>query len=107
MPSALGTAVAEARRKKDLSLRELAKRVGKSPAFMSMLENEDPAPAVKEETLLALAQELDMSADSLLGLAGKVPEDARPDSGLEVALFRRVKKLGEKEQRKLLDRLDK
>ena len=106
MPSALGAAVAEARKKKGLSLRELAKRVGKSPAFLSMLENDDPAPAVKEETLVGLARELDVSVDDLLGLAGKVPEDALPDSGIEVALFRRVKKLGKREQRKLLDRLE-
>lgn len=106
MPSKLGKLVSAARNVKGFSLRELAKRVGKSPAFVSMLENDDPAPAVKEETLVDLARELSLDVNDLLGLVGKVPEDALPDSGLDVALYRRVKRLTEDRKRELLENLE-
>ena len=105
MTSELGRCIREARRAKDITLRELARRVKKSPAFISMLENNDPAPAVKEETLEVLAGELSLDADELLGLAGRVPKAATPESALDVALFRQVHGLSRASKRELLDRL--
>lgn len=89
-----------------MSLRTLAKLVGKSPGFISVLENSDPAPKVKEETLVDLARELSLDADELLGLAGRMPGDAFPESGLDVALYRRVHKLSKDRKRKLLNSLE-
>ena len=88
-----------------MSLRELAKRVGKSPAFISVLENSDPPPKVKEETLVSIARELSLNVDELLGFARRMPSDAIPESGLDVALYRSVYKLSESEKEKLLKRL--
>ena len=102
MTSELGDRIRTARKAKRITLRELARRVRKSPAFISMLENNDPAPAVKEETLEAVAQELSLNRDELLGLAGRVPKEATPESGLDVALYRRVRGLSDVEKKKLL-----
>ena len=89
-----------------MSLRTLAKLVGKSPAFISVLENRDPAPKVSEETLVDLARELSLEVDELLGLAGRMPGDAFPESGLDVALYRRVHELSNARKKKLLNKLE-
>lgn len=90
----------------DMSLRTLAKRVGKSPAFISVLENSDPAPKVSEETLVDLAEVLSLKVDELLGLAGRMPGDAFPESGLDVALYRRVHELSDAKKKELLSKLE-
>lgn len=106
MGSSLGKRISHARKDAGLSLRKLAKLVGKSPAFISVLENSDPAPKVSEETLVSLAMVLSLKADELLGLAGRMPGDAFPESGLDVALYRRVHKLSDSRKKDLLRRLE-
>ena len=106
MGSDLGDRISTARNAIGISLRELAKRVGKSPAFISVLENSDPAPAVREETLASLAEELSLDVDELLGLARRMPSDAIPESRLDVALYRRVHKLSAAQKKKLLKKLE-
>lgn len=104
-PSKLGKLISATREAKGLKLRELATLIGKSPSFVSMLENDEEPPKVKEETLVALATELGLDINDLMGLAGKVPEDALPDSGLDVALYRKVKRLPDEKKRELLDEM--
>ena len=106
MGSDLGDRISTARKAIGISLRQLAKRVGKSPAFISVLENSDPAPAVREETLASLAEELSLDVDELLGLARRMPSDAIPESRLDVALYRRVHKLSAAQKKKLLKKLE-
>ena len=106
MGSDLGNRIAAARKEAGLSLRTLAKLVGKSPAFISVLENGDPAPKVSEETLVGLAKELSLEVDELLGLAGRMPDEAFPESGLDVALYRRVHKLSNTRKEELLRELE-
>ena len=89
-----------------MSLRALARRVSKSPAFISVLENSDPPPKVSEETLRAVADELSLDIDELLGLAKRMPSDAIPESRLDVALYRSVHKLSKSEKEKLLRNLE-
>ena len=58
------------------SVRQVAGRVGIEPAYLSKIErNEMPPPG--EETICRLASELDMDADLLLAMAGKVSSDLR------------------------------
>ena len=76
MGSRLGNQISTRRKDRGMSLRELAKRVGKSPAFISVLENSDPPPKVKEETLVSIARELSLNVDELLGFARRMPSDA-------------------------------
>jgi HTH-type transcriptional regulator, competence development regulator len=56
------------------SLRRVAASVGIEPSYLSKVERgEQPPPS--EETILALAKELDEDPDVLLALAGKVSKE--------------------------------
>jgi len=56
------------------SLRQTAQRVGIEPAYLSKIERETfPPPG--EDTIRALAHELDEDPDLLLAMAGKVGSD--------------------------------
>lgn len=53
------------------SLRKVASAIGVEPSYLSKVERgEQPPPS--EKTIVALAKELDLDADVLLALAGKV-----------------------------------
>ncbi|MGQ0814413.1 MAG: helix-turn-helix domain-containing protein [Gemmatimonadota bacterium] len=99
--------IRERREALGLSLRQLAKTIGKSPSFVLSLERESSPPSASEETLRILAGVLDVDADAVITLAGKTPQDVTPESALEVSLYRRVKEMSIEEQQRLLRRLDK
>lgn len=105
MASALGKLISDERKRHGLSLRGLAREVEKSPSFLVMLENGDPAPAVAEDTLVRLAQVLGLDPDRMITLAGKTPSDVIPADEIEVALFREIKRLPAKKKSELLARL--
>jgi transcriptional regulator with XRE-family HTH domain len=68
----------EALRENDrrFSVRQVAQRVGIEPSFLSKVERgETPPPS--ETTLVRLAAELEVDADVLLALAGKVSSDLK------------------------------
>jgi transcriptional regulator with XRE-family HTH domain len=71
--SAMGDHLRAARRRRHLSLRELASRLGLSPSLISQVETGRAKPSVS--TLYAIANELDVSLDELLfndaGRAGR------------------------------------
>jgi transcriptional regulator with XRE-family HTH domain len=78
----------EARREQDaaFSLRRLAARAGIEPSYLSKIERgEQPAPS--EDTIRALARELDEDADVLLALGGKVSADLQRIIRRRPALF--------------------
>ena len=56
------------------SLRQVADRIGVEPSYLSKVEREI-VPPPSEATLVRLAEELDLDADVLLALAGKVSSD--------------------------------
>jgi len=107
MASELGETVKEARTDRDIGVRELARRIDKSGSFLVRIENDDPPPSVAEDTLVSIAEELDLDADRLITLAGKVPSDVQPDDEEEVALFRSVKNLDDEEREEAREFLDK
>lgn len=61
----LGSRIRDARVKAGLSLRELARRVGVSPSFMSQVERDKAAPSVG--TLFNMVSELGLTIDSVMG----------------------------------------
>lgn len=66
----------EAKRAADasFSVRRLATTIGVEPSYLSKIERgEQPPPS--EETIVALARELDEDPDVLLALAGKVSKE--------------------------------
>lgn len=56
------------------SLRQVARRIGVEPAYLSKIERGVAAPP-SEATTVRLAKELDEDPDMLLALAGKVSSD--------------------------------
>src|SRR6188508_1894666 len=59
---------------REYSLRKIAANVGIEPSYLSKIERgEQPPPS--EETIVALAKELDEDPDVLLALAGKVSRE--------------------------------
>jgi HTH-type transcriptional regulator, competence development regulator len=57
------------------SLNRVAARIGVTPAFLSQLERDLVRSGPSEETMRRLASELDLDADLLLAMAGKVSSD--------------------------------
>lgn len=67
----LGSRIRDARVKAGLSLREMARRVGVSPSFMSQVERDKAAPSVG--TLFNMVSELGLTLDSVMGDAPGPP----------------------------------
>lgn len=80
----------EALRQEDrrYSVRQVAERVGIQPSYLSKVERDIGSPP-SEKTLVRLAGELDVDADLLLALAGKVSSD------LQEAIRKRPKLFGQ------------
>lgn len=105
MPSKLGAIIRTTRLKKGIKLRELARAIEKSPAFITRLECEEEFPSASPDTLKAIAEVLDLDPDAVLIAAGRTQEMA-PKSKIEVALYRRVQKLGKSDREALLRQID-
>lgn len=73
-----GQRIRIARREKGYSQRELAALVAVDYTYLSKLENDRADYPPKEDVLRALAQQLDLDAEELSYLAGRItPEDAK------------------------------
>lgn len=92
-----GKRIWHARRKKRLSQRDLAVKVGVDYTYLSKLENDRVEPS--EKVIRSLAEHLELNAEELMGLAGKMTQQdsqafeelikANPKE--MYALFRRVR----------------
>jgi HTH-type transcriptional regulator, competence development regulator len=92
---AFGTFLREARISRRIGLRRFASRIGISPTYLSRVETGKDAPP-SEEKIRAIARELEIDADFLLGLAGRVSRDVL-EAILErpVAMARHVRNVQE------------
>jgi len=77
--AALGDFVREQRERlretdRRYSVRQVAARVGIQPSYLSKVERGE-VPPPSEETLVRLAREIQVDADVLLAMAGKVSSD--------------------------------
>src|SRR3989304_6353873 len=105
----LGDVIREARVGKGLSLRDLAKKLDKTPSYLSDIENDRRIPS--EGVLRDIASQLGLEFDHLMALAGRVGERAErylkrnPAAGL---LFRRISdgNLGEEDLKNFVDAAD-
>ncbi len=104
MPPKLGRLIRQRRLKKKIGLREFARLIGKSPTFAVMLEKDENV-SVSEGTLLDIARVLELKIDELLAAAQKLPENLKPRSELELALFRKVRKMTKKEKEDWIQRM--
>lgn len=76
-----GPYVREIRKKREqednrYSLRQVAQRIGREPAYLSKIERGEVAPPSKA-TIMRLASDLGEDPDVLLAIAGKVSSDLR------------------------------
>jgi transcriptional regulator with XRE-family HTH domain len=69
-----GAFIRRHREAKEIGLREMARMVGVSAAFLSKVERDEFAPPA-EENIKKIAEILDLDADALLARAGKVSSD--------------------------------
>lgn len=104
----LGDRIRVGRARKRITLRALAKRLGKAPSYLSDIENDRRVPA--EETLRAIAEALDLDFDELMAAAGRMGDEANrylrrnPEAGI---LFRRLSQrgVGSEGIRRLIDQV--
>ena len=94
-----GSVVGEARLQKKIGLRDFAIMMDLSPAYISQMEADICKPP-KEENIKRIAEKLEINADKLLALAGKISDDVREEilkkifETPEVAsLFRKTKNI--------------
>ena len=73
---------------RSMSVRQVAKRIGVEPAFLSKIER-DVAPPPSEAKIVALAEALGEDPDLLLAMAGKVSSD------LQAIIRKRPRLIGE------------
>ena len=69
-----GAFIRRKREEKDLGLREMAKKIGISPTYLSECER-DKFPPPTEDRVRAIAKELGCDVDDLLARAGRVSSD--------------------------------
>lgn len=105
----LGDLIREARVAKGFGLRELARKIGKTPSYLSDIENDRRVPA--EDVLQDIARLLDLDFDELMARAGRFGEEAvrymmkTPAAGM---LFRKISehKLPEEQLQELAARVE-
>lgn len=94
VPETFGQVIRKARKEKGYSQRELAKIVGLDFTYLSKLENARSDYPPKEAVIRNLAKELELDAEELIFLAGRVPEQdenfLKQNYKAMPALFRRL-----------------
>lgn len=113
-----GRTVRKLREEKQISIAQLARRVGMSPTYLAPIER-DVFPPPAESKVVKIAKALDQDSDEFLALAGRVASDLhriirkRPSptarllravSGLPEAEIEKIVKAAEQRRRSLTSR---
>lgn len=106
MSSKIGKLIKDTRKAQGLGLRELARRIGKSPAYLVSLEREDQSPGTSDVTLQSLATVLGLDPDALHAAVQRTPEKSAPKSPTQVALYRLIGALPQNRQMELKEQLE-
>ena len=69
-----GAFIRREREEREIGLREMAKKIGVSPTYLSKVERDEIPPAA-EDKVRRIAEIFDIDVDELLALAGKVSSD--------------------------------
>ena len=77
MSENFGQRVRRLREAKQLGLRETAKKLGISAAYLSRIETSEERTPPAEEVIDKLARELEENFDELMRLAGRIPSDVK------------------------------
>ena len=99
-----GAFVRQKREAKNIGLREMAKKIGVSPTYLSKVERDEFAPPA-EDKVKAIAQIIEWDADELLALANRISSDLsdiiKQDPVRMGMLLRKVRKLTAEDAAKL------
>ena len=71
-----GATVRRERERRDIGLREMAKKIGVSPTYLSKVER-DQFPPPAEDKVRKIADIIGRDHDEMLGLAGRVASDLK------------------------------
>ncbi|NJK48601.1 helix-turn-helix transcriptional regulator [Candidatus Gracilibacteria bacterium] len=74
MNQSFGHLIRQARKDKGYSQRELAEKLGLDFTYLSKLENNRADYAPKEDVIRALAKHLNLDAEELIFLVGRIPQ---------------------------------
>ena len=69
-----GAFIRREREAREIGLREMAKKIGVSPTYMSKVERDEFTPPT-EDKVRSIAQIIECDPDELLAMAGRVPSD--------------------------------
>jgi len=69
-----GAFIRREREGREIGLREMAKKIGVSPTYLSKIERDEFTPPA-EDKVRAIAQIIECDPDQLLAMAGRVPSD--------------------------------
>jgi transcriptional regulator with XRE-family HTH domain len=100
---AIGQRIAAARRRADISQRELAERLGVTQQTIATLERRTSMP--RSSTLVKIAEILDVSPNELLGVEGSGGDKALARGRIHQT-FKAVAKLSRRQQQKILEVVD-
>lgn len=99
-----GALIRGAREDREIGLREMAKKIGVSPTYLSKIERDEFPPPV-EDRVRQIAEILGLDVDELLALAGRVSTDLadiiREQPREMAALLRTTKGLSPEQVRRL------
>jgi transcriptional regulator with XRE-family HTH domain len=69
-----GAFIRREREAREIGLREMAKKIGVSPTYLSKVERDEFTPPT-EDKVQAIARIIECDPDELLAMAGRVPSD--------------------------------
>lgn len=90
MSVTIGEYLRERRTAKTIGLRQMARRIEKSPTYLSRIERGECEPGVP--VLLGYAKQLGMDSDLLLLRAGRLPPDVLPILVKQPELLERIRR---------------
>jgi transcriptional regulator with XRE-family HTH domain len=73
--NALGDTIRSSREKRNIGLRQLARKIGISPTFISRIEHGKLPTPPSEAVLKLIAETLTLDFDRLMFQAGRIPND--------------------------------
>ena len=107
--SEFGTQLRELRKAKQLTQRDLAKKVGVSFTYISKIESGNAGYIPSAETIKRLAAILEVNEDELLLLAKKIPESVRNviiENDFSTAFLRKVPTMTNEQKKAINDILE-
>lgn len=100
MSDTFGQFLQQLRRKKGLTQKEVALRLGIEPTYLSKVENDVAGfSSLSEESLVKLAAVLEADSDEMMARAGKIPSDVKRMIVQDFSLIKEIRSRVSEENR--------